>query len=79
MSIQKLFLAFSQAHTRIGCKKDASCKIGQFLDGLDKFSFDDEKTFDEIRVLFTNHCIKHHTTFLIMNEFISPKNSDKLN
>lgn len=53
-------------------------KLGNFLVGLDKFLFEN-KTYDEICVLFTNYYVEHHDVFCIVNELISPQNSNKIN
>lgn len=52
--MQQIFFVVSEAHKKLGCEKDL-CKVGEFLDGLDKLLSDD-KAYDEMRVLFTNYC-----------------------
>ena len=77
--MQKFFLAASQIHKKFRCNKNPSMrKLGNFLVGLDKFLFEN-KTYDEIRVLFTNYYVEHHDVFCIVNELISPQNSNKIN
>ena len=74
--MQQIFFVVSEAHKKLGCEKDL-CKVGEFLDGLDKLLSDD-KAYDEMRVLFTNYCTWHLNVFVAVYELTLPKNSGKL-
>lgn len=53
--MQSFLLSVSQDHKKIGCEKEASCKVAEFLDVLDKI-LNADKTYDETRCLFIADC-----------------------
>lgn len=60
LPMQKFFLVVSSAHKKFGCNKGTTCKGSEFIEGLDKVLFSD-KTYDDMRTLFIEHCVKLNT------------------
>ena len=75
LSMQKNFLAVSEAHKKVQCHIE-TCKVNKFLEVFDKILFAD-KSYNEMRRLFTEPCVKYNSVFNCMCHLCLPENNGK--